>query len=224
MTKRQYEDACGAAHALELVGERWALLIVRELMLGPKRFSDLRAGLPGISPNVLTQRLDELERSNLLVRRKTPPPNSVAVYELTPWATELEPVIGAFGKWAARSPTKPDGTPMSVNGIVMSLRTMFNSDASEGFSGRLNFVLDGQAFTARVEGGEFEIERSAGESADVSFESGPNELTAIIYGGQSPAQMAKSGAIKLTGDAKMLARFAKFFPLPAKAPVTFSDD
>jgi DNA-binding HxlR family transcriptional regulator len=223
MTKRQYEDACGAAHALELVGERWALLIVRELMLGPKRFSDLRASLPGISPNVLTQRLDELERSSLLVRRKTPPPNSVAVYELTPWATELEPVIGAFGKWAARSPTKPTGTPMSVNGIVMSLRTMFNSDASKGFAARLNLVLDGQAFTASVQNGEFEIERGVAPNADVTFNGDPNALTAIIYGGQSIAQTIKTGA-KVSGDQKVLARFAKLFPLPPQAPITFEGD
>jgi DNA-binding HxlR family transcriptional regulator len=224
MTKRQYEDACAAAHALELIGERWALLVVRELMLGAKRFSDLRAGLPGISPNVLTQRLEDLERSNLLVRRKTPPPNSVAVYELTPWAAELEPVIGALGKWAARSPTKSDGAPMSVNGIVMSLRTMFNADASASFAARLNFALDGQAFTARVQDGDFEIERGDAENPDVAFEGGPNELMAIIYGGRSPTQMAKSGAIRLRGDAKVLARFAKFFPLPPKAPVTSCGD
>ena len=94
MTKRQYEDACGAAHALELVGERWALLIVRELMLGPKRFSDLRAGLPGISPNVLTQRLDELERSSLLVRRKTPPPSLPRCpFRLAPWKAWPRPIL-----------------------------------------------------------------------------------------------------------------------------------
>ena len=223
MSKRQYEDACGAAHALELVGERWALLIVRELMLGPKRFSDLRAGLPGVSPNVLTQRLDELEHAHLLVRRKTPPPNSISVYELTPWATELEPIIGAFAKWAARSPTKPEGTPMSVNGIVMSLRTMFNSDASKGFTARLNLVLNGQVFTASVKNGDFEIERGVAPNAEITFDGDPNALMALIYGGQSIAQAMKAGA-KITGDQKVLARFTKLFPLPPKAPITFAGD
>ncbi len=88
-SRRSYEDACGAAHALDLVGERWALLVMRELMLGPKRFSDLRADLPGISANVLTQRLEGLDAAGVLVRRKLPPPASVQVYELTLWAMRV---------------------------------------------------------------------------------------------------------------------------------------
>src|SRR3712207_3449963 len=105
-SRRRYEDACGAAHALDLVGERWALLVMRELMLGPKRFSDLRADLPGISANVLTQRLEGLEAAGVLVRRKLPPPASVQVYELTPWGYESEPIFQALGRWAARSDRK----------------------------------------------------------------------------------------------------------------------
>jgi DNA-binding HxlR family transcriptional regulator len=101
-TRRRYDDACGTAHALDLVGERWALLVARELMLGPKRFSDLRASLPGISANVLTQRLEGLEASGVLSRRRLPPPASVQVYELTPWGYELEPAILEMGRWAAR--------------------------------------------------------------------------------------------------------------------------
>src|SRR5690349_23072333 len=102
-TKRSYEDGCAAAHALDLIGERWALLVVRELVLGPKRFTDLRAGLPGISPNVLTQRLEELEAAAIVQRRKLPPPASAWVYELTDWGLELESVIMALGRWGARS-------------------------------------------------------------------------------------------------------------------------
>src|SRR5918998_1024633 len=97
-TGRSYHDACGAAHALDLVGERWALLVMRELMLGPKRFSDLRGGLPGISANVLTQRLEGLEAAGVLTRRKLPPPASVQVYELTPWGYESEPIFQALGR------------------------------------------------------------------------------------------------------------------------------
>ena len=98
--KRRYDDACAAAHALDLVGERWALLVARELMLGPRRFTDLRMNLPGISPNVLTQRLDEMEKAAILRRRRLPPPASVWVYELTDWGKELEPVLQTFGRWA----------------------------------------------------------------------------------------------------------------------------
>src|SRR3712207_6280268 len=113
-SRRSYDDACGAAHALDLVGERWALLVMRELMLGPKRFSDLRADLPGISANVLTQRLEGLEASGVLVRRRLPPPASVQVYELTPWGYESEPIFQALGRWAARSPQHDPSLPLSA--------------------------------------------------------------------------------------------------------------
>src|SRR5215204_2592046 len=116
--RRSYEDACGAAHALDLVGERWALLVMRELMLGPKRFSDLRADLPGISANVLTQRLEGLEASGVLVRRRLPPPASVQVYELTPWGYESEPIFQALGRWAARSPQHDPSLPLTAVSLV----------------------------------------------------------------------------------------------------------
>src|ERR1700716_1634068 len=104
---RNYEDGCAAAHGLALIGERWALLVVRELLLGPKRFTDLRAGLAGISPNVLTQRLEEMERAAIVQRRKLAPPGAAWVYELTEWGQQLEPVVKALGRWASRSPFKP---------------------------------------------------------------------------------------------------------------------
>src|SRR5918997_6222030 len=95
--RRRYDDACAAAHALDLVGERWALLVMRELMMEPRRFSDLRASLPGISANVLTQRLESLETAGVLHRRKLPPPAASQVYELTPWGYEAEPIFQALG-------------------------------------------------------------------------------------------------------------------------------
>src|SRR6201747_1122249 len=103
-TTRTYEDSCGVAHALELVGERWALLVIRELMLGAKRFGDIKDGLPSISANVLSHRLDELERAGLVARRNLPKPASVWVYDLTAWARDLEPIMQKFGRWAARDP------------------------------------------------------------------------------------------------------------------------
>jgi DNA-binding HxlR family transcriptional regulator len=218
MTKRQYDDGCGTAHALELVGERWALLIVRELLLGPKRFTDLRAGLPAISPNVLTQRLDDLEQSSILVRRKTPPPNSVAVYELTPWGMELEDIVKSIGRWAARSPNMPEGAPMSVNSVVLSFRTMFSAEAAKGFNAKIAMRLADQSFIATVANGEIRIVRGEAQNPDAALEADPNALVGVVYGGQSLNQTIKAGAIKLTGDQKVIARFAKLFPLPPKAP------
>ena len=101
---RTQVDGCGIAHAAELIGQRWALIVVRELLLGPKRFTDLRAGIPDISPNVLAQRLRELEQSGIVRRRKLAPPAATQVYELTDWARQLEPAILALGRWASNSP------------------------------------------------------------------------------------------------------------------------
>src|SRR5882757_1950655 len=102
--RRSYQDPCGIARALDLVGERWALLVVRELLLGPKRFTDLRAGLPNVSPNVLSQRLHELEQAGVLLRHRLGPPVSSWVYDLTEWGHDLEPVLLHLGRWGRRSP------------------------------------------------------------------------------------------------------------------------
>ncbi len=130
--RRWYEDACGTAHALELVGERWALLVVRELMFGPKRFSDLRADLPGISANILTQRLEGLERAGIVMKTKLPPPASAQVYELTAWGYESEPILQTLGRWAARSPEHDPSLPLSAVSLMMSLRTMIDPLRAKG--------------------------------------------------------------------------------------------
>jgi DNA-binding HxlR family transcriptional regulator len=132
--RRTYDDGCAAAHALDLIGERWALLVVRELLLGPKRFTDLRAGLPHASPNVLAQRLRELEVVGVVRRRKLPPPAASKVYELTDWGLELEPVIVRLGRWGARSPSRPRDAGLSVDSLILSCRTMFDPRAAEGLT------------------------------------------------------------------------------------------
>lgn len=131
--KRTYDDSCAATHALDLVGERWALLVVRELLLGPKRFTDLRAGLPHVSPNVLSQRLRELESAGVVRRRKLPPPAASRIYELTEWGEGLEPVVISLGRWGARSPWRPRNTRLSTDSLILSFRTMFDERAAEGF-------------------------------------------------------------------------------------------
>ncbi len=113
--KRTYDEGCATAHALDLIGERWALLVVRELLLGPKRFTDLRDGLTGASPNVLAERLRGLGRVGVLRRRRLPPPAASEVYELTGWGRELEPVVIALGRWGARSPSRPLDGGMSAD-------------------------------------------------------------------------------------------------------------
>ncbi len=166
--KRSYDDGCAAAHALDLVGERWALLVVRELVLGPKRFTDLRSGLPGISPNVLTQRLEELERASIVRRRRLPPPAASSVYELTPWGTELEPAIQALGRWAARSPTMRMDLPLSVDALILSLRTMFDSAAAAGIAGRVELRIGEERFVATIREGAMTLARSTAAAADLA--------------------------------------------------------
>nr|MDP8993809.1 helix-turn-helix transcriptional regulator [Pseudomonadota bacterium] len=156
--KRRYDDACGAAHALDLVGERWALLVMRELMLGPKRFSDLKADLPGISANVLTQRLEGLEEAGIVARRRLPPPAPAQVYELTPWGYEAEPIFQALGRWAARSPRHDPSLPLSAVSLLLSFRTMFDPARAEGLEARVGLRLGPESFVVCIAGGRIEGE------------------------------------------------------------------
>src|SRR3954453_16884712 len=136
-SRRSYDDACGAAHALDLVGERWALLVIRELMLGPKRFGALRRDPPGISTNVRTQRLEGLEEVGVVVRRRLPPPASAQVYELTPWGYEAEPILQVMGRWAARSPSHDPRLPLSAVSLLLSFRTMVDPARAKGLKLRI---------------------------------------------------------------------------------------
>jgi DNA-binding HxlR family transcriptional regulator len=208
---RWYDDACGTAHAMELVGERWSLLIVRELILGPRRFGDLKASLKGISANVLTQRLESLEAAGVLTRRKLPPPASVQVYELTPWGLEAEEAIKSLGRWAARSPDHDPTLPLSPVSFMLSMRTMFAADLAKGMDLSIGFVIGEEAFRARVKDGRLTAERGEAEAPDAVVAASAEELAGFLY---VDAPLAE-GAV--SGDADALARYASLFGLPEKA-------
>src|SRR6478735_2538967 len=142
-TKRRYDDACAAAHGMDLIGDRWAMPVVRELLLGPRRFGDLKATLNGISANVLTQRLEGLETAGVLVRRRLPPPASVQVYELTPWGYEAAPIFQALGRWAVRSPRHDATRPFSPVSLMLSLRTMHSAQVAGNFEARIQLEMAG---------------------------------------------------------------------------------
>jgi DNA-binding HxlR family transcriptional regulator len=214
--RRRYDDACGTAHALDLIGERWALLVMRELMLGPKRFSDIRADLPGISANVLTQRLEGLEAAGLLIRKRLPPPANTQVYELTPWGYEVEPIIQTLGRWAARSPAHDPRLPISAVSLMLSFRTMFDAGRARGVKGNIGFRLGIETFLARIEKGQFRSGRDQLKEADVVFTGSAAALAAAVYGGQSLDALAEAGALTTEGDRALAMRFLSFFPLPAK--------
>jgi DNA-binding HxlR family transcriptional regulator len=215
--RRWYEDACGAAHALDLLGERWSLLVIRELMFGPKRFGDLRAGLPGISANVLTQRLEGLEAAGVLVRRKLPPPASTQVYELTEWGLESEPIFQALGRWAVRSPHHDPSLPFSAASLLLSLRTMLDPSRAAGIEARIGFRLGAEFFVAQLAEGRIEIAAGTPEGADAIFSGEPRVIAAAIYGGQSLESLEEAGALTVEGDRVLARWFTSLFPLPPKA-------
>jgi DNA-binding HxlR family transcriptional regulator len=215
-SRRRYEDACGAAHALDLLGERWALLVMRELMLGPKRFSDLRADLPGISANVLTQRLEGLEAAGVLVRRKLPPPASAQVYELTPWGYESEPIFQTLGRWAARSPQHDPTLPLSAVSLFLSFRTMLDAERARGLVARVGFRIGAETFLARLARGRIEIERGPLEDVDAVFSAAAPVIAAAVYGGQPLTALERAGMLAVDGDRALAERFVTLFPLPPK--------
>ncbi|HSP15309.1 MAG TPA: winged helix-turn-helix transcriptional regulator [Thermoanaerobaculia bacterium] len=216
-TKRSYEDGCATAHALDLIGERWGLLVVRELILGPKRFTDLRAGLPGISPNVLTERLEELERTAIVRRRKLPPPAAAWVYELTEWGLELENVIKALGRWAARSPFLPQAG-MNADSVILSFRTMFDPRSAAGFDATIELRIADDRFHARVSRGRIELTRGGADHPDTTLEGDTDTFLAVAYGGRSLADAVRAGDFKVDGDKAAARRFFTLFPLPERAP------
>ncbi len=216
-TKRTYDDGCAAAHALDLVGERWALLTVRELMLGPKRFTDLRAGLPGVSPNVLAQRLRELESTGVVKRRKLPPPAASKVYELTEWGKELEPVLVQLGRWGARSPSKPYDAALGVDSLILSFRTMFDSHRADGLRATYELRFGEDVFRAVVEDGRLDVIRGSAVQPDAIIETDSNTLAGSVYGPVALAEAIRSGAIRIEGDESAVERFLTLFPLPEPA-------
>ena len=208
--KRRYEDACGLAHAMELLGERWAMLVLRELAYGPRRFSELKSDLQGISANVLTQRLTELEARGLVRKTRLPPPASVQVYEATDWGLEAVPLIAHLGRWAARSPWHDPTLQMSHVSVIMSLQTLISPDLAKGLDARVGFRFGDTSYVTAVSEGQLGVLRSPIEDCDVVFSGTPSAVAAVIHGG-APFEL-----IKVEGDMALAERFVKLFPLPPK--------
>lgn len=207
---RRYDDACGLAHALELVGERWAMLVLRELAYGPRRFSELRADLQGISANVLTQRLTELEARGLVRKVKLPPPASVQVYQATDWGLEVIPVIASLGRWAARSPLHNPQQPMSHVSLIMSLQTLFAPELADKLRARIGFRLGQANYVVTIGDGRIDAERGELVDCDAQFAGSSSDVAAVIHGGAPP------DSIEIKGDLALAQRFITLFPLPLK--------
>ena len=211
-TKRWYDDACGTALAMELVGERWSLLIVRELMFGPRRFGELKASLSGISANVLTLRLEGLEHAGIVARRRLAPPANVQVYELTGWGHESETAIMELGRWAVRSPRHDPTLPLSAASLMMSARTMY----AGGMRATVGFRLGRESFVVTLTPEAIAIRRDDAGGADTVFEADQHAVAAVIYGGRPLAEALADGSIRLTGDRAVAEDYVTRFPLPPK--------
>jgi DNA-binding HxlR family transcriptional regulator len=213
---RWYADACGTAFAMELVGERWSMLIIRELMLGGRRFSDLRRVLPGISAKVLTERLSGLEAAGVLVKRQLEPPAAVQVYELTEWGTYAEPAIQELGRWAARSPLHNPALPLTPVGLMLSMRTMVDKEGAKAFDATIGFEVAGESFVAELKDGKLPIRRGdpKGAQAIVRAPFGP-VVAALLYL-KMPVEELREAGLVVEGDRKLLERYVALFELPGK--------
>ena len=214
MTSRTYGQFCGLAHSMELVGERWALLVVRDLIPGPKRFTDLRNGLPRIPTNILSARLKELESSGVVQRRLLPRPQASVVYELTDYGRELEDVVLRLGLWGARSLgwPRPDDI-VTTDSLIMALRSTFQWEAARGLQLGYELHVGEVVIHARIDDGALEVAQGPLAGADLVVETGP-ELRALLAREISPGEAIADGTVRLTGDADLLARFVEVFRIP----------
>ena len=206
--RRSYEDPCGIARALDVIGERWALLIVRELSFAPKRFTDLRAGLAGASPNVLSQRLRELEAAGVVRRRKA----GAALYELTEWGHELHPILLQLGRWGARSGVRPAGA-LSVDALLVALEATFVPERAAALRARYELQLADARFTVHVEDGRLSVVGGSAHRPDAVIETDAATLRALVFGDRKLA----GAPVQLRGDARLARAFFKLFARPAPA-------
>ena len=216
MATRTYGQYCGFARALEMVGERWAMLVVRDLLVGPKRFTDLHHGLPGIPTNILTARLKELEEAGVVRRRVLPPPERSVIYELTEYGAELEDVVVHLGRWGAKSLGEPrrDET-VTADSLVVALRTIFHPEASRGTRIGYELRVGDIVINACVQNKKAEVAKGPLPKPDLVIEAGP-AIKKLLAGEVSPAEAIKSGSIHITGKREFLERFAEMFHIEPK--------
>lgn len=215
-TPRSYDDPCGIARALDCIGERWALLVVRELLLGPKRFTDLRTGLAIASPNVLSQRLRELEACHVLRRRVLPPPSGAVVYELTAWGRELEPVLLSLARWGSRSGLTSE-RELSADALLIALQTTFDPTRGEIGKARIELRLGAEVAQVVVARQRLTIERGEPKPFDAAIATDVACLRRVVFGQESFAHARRAGTLVLEGDDALAQQFLGMFTRPQPA-------
>lgn len=205
--KRTYRQYCGVARALDLVGERWALLVVRELVLGPKRFTDLKEGLPGIGTNILAARLRELEDEGVVRRRRLAPPAASTVYELTEYGRELRPALLALGRWGARTlGQRQESQTLRSGWLAVALIAFFRPEAATDLEQSVELRLTDGTYRARIARGTVEVEPAEEAGADLVLATDEETLIAFLAGGPVPA-----AALRPEGDRELLRRLPEIF-------------
>ena len=214
---RTYGDGCAIARALDLVGERWALLVVRELLLGPKRYTDL----PGPSQREPQRSFRAPARARACrgcPAAQAPPPAGSRVYELTDWGLALEEIVISLGRWAARSPTPPGDAPIvSADSVVLALRGLFDPGAAHGLRARYELRLGEDRFHIELADEEIEVARGGADQADATIDTDPGTLDAVLWGGLPLADAQRSGKMTIEGDKAAVERFVRLFPMPEPA-------
>ena len=211
--RRWYRDACGTAAALELVGERWSLLVMRELLLGPRRFNELRRALPGLSANVLAQRLERLEGDGIVTHQLLPSPAGVAVYELTRWGYAADDAIAALGRWAAGSAKHDITLPLSNTAFMLSLRTMMSPAVGSLAGLDVGFRVGGEGFRATVDGDRLAVRRAETAGAPVVFGGDPGALALTFFGPERLVESQALGRVAVAGDLRTAQAFVALFRL-----------
>lgn len=213
MAKRTYGQHGGVAHALGILGERWALLIVRDLLVGPQRFTDLRRSLVKIPSNVLTSRLRELELAGVIERIALPRPESAVVYRLTAYGSELEPIVQSLARWGAQTLGEPEpGDIMTISSLTLALRTSFDAEAARGANATFEIRAGEITLGLRIDDGQFEITPEAGPRPDLVMETGP-AILGLLAGAVSPADALNLGIVTLEGPRELFDAFTSIFRL-----------
>jgi len=211
---REYGQYCGLAHALDVVGGRWSLLIVRDLLTGPKRFKDLEAGLSGIPTNVLSARLKELEDFGVIRRQLLPRPAKGVGYELTDYGRELEEPLVKLGLWGAKTMGPAvKGQPVSLDGLVLALRGTFRPDVAAGLTRSYDLILDGRPVRISVDDGRLSITSAteAADGAEVTLATTPEQFLGLLVGQARVDDAITTGRLTVTGSKTEARRFFKLF-------------
>ncbi len=214
MSKRTYGQYCGLAHALDLIGERWSLLMIRELMTGPKRYKDLLKRLPGIGTNLLAKRLKFLEEQGILSRRRLPPPASTEAYVLTELGYDLEPILIGLVQWGYRTLPHPQPDTVHFPGwSILAMKAVFRTDRAEGLDEEYEYRVDEEVFHARIQNGELTTAQGSALRPAFVLETDGKTFLAVVSGDLTIAEAIRQSRVSVRGDQEAFSRSLEIFDL-----------